>query len=210
MKTLNILNALITLSKFLVLFGGILAIGFFMFLPNQENLFMETENFQYHLGDIFWEVKSEDLQDKLQEVLPGVSNPMILEVNRVGISLPVNATYKAITIPLIILYVVYVFLILYWIGKIIQRIKAGDMFSKQNVTHLKIVGIMVSIAPILESIITGAFTIWINTNYSAEGLVLRNEGHLGGPIIILGLLIYALTLAFEQGIKLQEENELTV
>ena len=54
--------------------------------------------------------------------------------------------------------------------------------------------------------------IWLATNYdfSEWSLSLYYENAFDERIFILGMLVYALGFAFEQAVKIQEENELTV
>ena len=210
MKKLQITYALITISKILVVLGALASIAYFSFAPPMENLFVGTDHFQPHLGDIFWEIESKSLEENLRTQLPPLNEPMVLTVNQIGISLPMTTTYRVISIILVTLYSAYVFLLLQRAGAIIKRIKLGAFFSQKNTKALKQIGLLVTLAPFLESIITSSFMSWIGLTYHAEGMSLHSEGHLGAPVVILGLLITALAMAFDQGRKLQEEQELTI
>ena len=210
MRKLQITLTLITIAKILVVVGALASISYFAFIPAMENLFVGLEQFQPHLGDIFWEIESKKIEETLRSELPSLNEPMILTVDRIGISLPLTSTYRVISILLIILYSAYVFLLLQLTGAIIKRIKQGEFFSQNNTKTLKHIGLLVTLAPFLESLINSSYMSWIGFTYQAEGMSLHSANHLGSPVVILGLLITALALAFDHGAKMKEEQELTI
>ncbi|WP_258101921.1 DUF2975 domain-containing protein [Marinoscillum pacificum] len=210
MRKLQITYSLIAIAKYLVVIGAILSVGFFIFLPNKENAFVGINDFQPFLGDIYWEIRGKELKDNLHAKLPPLNEPMVINVKRVGIALPITLTRKAISIVMAIFYSGYVFLLLHLTQAIVLRIKLGDFFNRLNTKQLKQVGLLVTFAPFLESLINSSYMSWIGFTYQAEGMRLHSANHLGSPVVILGLLITALALAFDHGAKMKEEQELTI
>ena len=69
---------------------------------------------------------------------------------------------------------------------------------------------LIALAMFGEKMLTVIGDMWFNSNYSIEGLELVSETRLGWHIVIVGAIIFALGVAFEQGFKLKEEQELTI
>ena len=86
----------------------------------------------------------------------------------------------------------------------------GTPFNLSSSKRVKLIGTLVVLAPLGEWILNVFFSFWIDNRFHFEGMILETDANLGWPVFILGLLIVVLGVAFEQGQKIQEENELTI
>jgi hypothetical protein len=102
--------------------------------------------------------------------------------------------------------------ILYLLLKIIRTTLNGNPFVMQNVIRLRIIGFIIMVAPSALHSISTFFVNHFIQNIKMENIKLSASD--GGPTtvigIFVGLIFIALQEVFRTGIKLKEENELTV
>jgi len=209
MNMLRYILLLLKVSKYLIIAGSLLSAAIFISLPVQDKGYVDSSAFDFHLGDIWLEIKSVDLRDELSQGLPGYDQ-ILLSIDRVELTLPISMELKMITVFLIAIYATFVVLIMNSIIAIVRNIKEGNSFNHISVVKLRNIALMLCTAPIVEKIVQSAFTFWISTFYQFPDFTLVTGQKFEWSILIIGLLIYVLSLAFREGLKLKEENELTI
>jgi len=201
MNKLQVIELIVNCSIWLLVLGALGASVFIAVLPDGK--FVDIE--QPH-----WEITSDALQSELRPTLPESENPIKLTVEVLEMQLPLQASLKALTIAMIITVSALMVWILVMIRRIIRDVRKEDAFNTESIRSLKLIGLLVVLGPVVEWVLHGVFTSWVSSRYHFEGMKLETDSNLGWPVFMLGLLIVVLGVAFGQGHKLQEENELTV
>ena len=201
MKKLKLIEGLIGLAGMLVIIGVIMFIIVTVVKPEGSYMDMKEPH---------WEINSESLQKKMRSLLPESEKQVLLTVDVLRMDLPVHLNTRVIMIAMMIVIGAYIAYILRIIHKIICDVRRKAPFNLENTKRVKRIGFLVTMAPLLEWLLLWILSIWISKNYQFDGLKLEMDPSLGWPVFVLGLLIVTLGVAFEQGQKIQEENQLTI
>lgn len=201
MSKLGFIQGIVNLSIGLMIAGAVFVVIFFSVL--REGAMIDLE--QPH-----WEIRSGALQEQLQASLPKPDEPVTLTVEVLEMQLPLHLGLRLAIIALMLVVFAYSIGILYTIRKVIIDVRAGNPFNLANTKRIKRIGLLVTAAPLTESALHAVFSFWIGSRYQLEGLSLATEANLGSPFFVLGLLPIVLGVAFEQGLRIKEENELTI
>lgn len=132
---------------------------------------------------------------------------------RMGVEFKDNRLY-ALYIPAM-LYVLMYFYILMLLGRLVRSVKKNNFFTYHNVKRLRIIGVT-----ILASQVFNWFTAYVKGWFFDNYLVSTDITHtmsislnlpdLFSSPIVIGLLILIISEAFAHGLKLKEEQELTI
>ncbi len=201
MNNLKIINGVTVFVEVIVVFALAVAITLVVLLPNGQYIDLEQPH---------WEIKSKDLKETLRRHLPTPEPPILLSPETVEMSFPISNRMKwavGITFLFIAAFLTYFFEVF---RKIIRDVEAKTAFSSENIRRVKLIGFLVTIGTVMEWCLELGFVFWVDFTYHFEGLELISKSTFGWPVLLLGLLIIVLGVAFEQGRKMQEENELTV
>tara|TARA_R110000737_G_scaffold211897_1_gene229412 strand:- start:4571 stop:5176 length:606 start_codon:yes stop_codon:yes gene_type:complete len=201
MNKLRIIRIIIKASMGLLILGMVFVTIFFASM--KEGVFIEIE--QPH-----WVIRSDSLQEVLRSQLPVPDKPMLLSVETLEMMLPVHLNLRLIVIAMMFMVSGYMLWILWLIATIIHDVMKGTPFNLSSSKRVKLIGTLVVLAPLGEWTLNVFFSFWIDNRFHFEGMILETDANLGWPVFILGLLIVVLGVAFEQGQKIQEENELTI
>lgn len=205
-KELKGISCFLWTIKILLVLGSLFAIIFQFYIDNGKMIQVSSPYFE--VSNSLSEEISSDILRRLD--LPDETNPIELEVNQVVISIPINTSFKVLMVIAILVVVGYLYFGLHIIGNLIIDLRHQKIFTSVNMLRVKRIGIMIILAPVLELILQIFFETWFSSNYRFQNLNITSEDTLGLPFYVIGALIYALGHVFDQGIKLQEENELTV
>lgn len=200
MKNLKIISAFLQFSKWLLIAGGLFAIVFMLFY--KEELVM--------IGSPGIHLKEGSLKNSLNQLL-ALDEHMRFSVKEIETEVPPTPQLKAAIIVSAILYVGYFLWILQIIINIVKDIRKTEAFKMKNIIRLKNIAWLIILAPILEGILQLAFTAYISKYYSLpEGLTFRSGIDFDFALLTLGLLLYAVAIAFNEGLKMKKEQELTI
>jgi hypothetical protein len=201
MKTIKIIKSIVGLTAILMIVGVVSAMAVFLTLPEGKHI---------AIGEPQLEITSESLITNTERILPKKHGQAIIKVNKLDMSIPVHLSLRMIVICIALIVAIYAGLILEIIRKIIGDIEHNSPFNIKNISRVKRIGILVCFAPIFEWFLHVIFSSWLSGYLAIDGVRLVFESGLGWPVFLLGLIITVLGIAFEQGRKLQEENELTI
>jgi hypothetical protein len=201
MKTIKIIKSIVGLTAILIIVGVVSAMAVFLTLPEGKHI---------AIGEPQLEITSESLITNTERILPKKHGQAIIKVNKLDMSIPVHLSLRMIVICIALIVAIYAGLILEIIRKIIGDIEHNSPFNIKNISRVKRIGILVCFAPIFEWFLHVIFSSWLSGYLAIDGVRLVFESGLGWPVFLLGLIITVLGIAFEQGRKLQEENELTI
>ncbi len=200
MNKLRIIHIMLKAFKALILAGALFAVIFFMLLPN---------GYLIQIGSPFWLVQNPEMIQKITEILPKMDPVNFIDI-QTDMEVPLTMSLKLLISFFILSVSSFFFYLLYVAQQVVKDIRSGHSFTHLNIKRIKIMGILIAVSFVGERILTGIGNIWFRKNYQFEGLELVSVLQLGWYIVIIGAIIFALGAAFEQGLKLQEEQELTI
>lgn len=132
---------------------------------------------------------------------------------RMGVEFKDNRFY-AFYIPAV-LYALMYFYVLVLLGRLIRTAKKNNFFNYQNVKRLRIIGVIILVSQMFNWL-TAYVKGWFFDNYLVStdithtmSISLSLPDLFSSPIVI-GLLILIISEAFAHGLKLKEEQELTI
>jgi|GEM_PF-1372795 len=209
MKSLKVIDGLVVLA------GGLLFLVALLFIiivaTTPQDTFLDV-------GSPQWKITADNIENNLERTLheslkpqlPVSEEPVLLKVDQLSMSLPMKLSIKIFLIGLILIVAIYIMYIIRVIRKIISDVKKNSPFNMDNTKRVKRIGLLVTVAPLIEWVSMWFYSVWMSNIYHFEGIELDTKPSLGWPVLVLGLLIMALGVAFEQGQKIQEENQLTI
>ena len=203
MKKLQIIKNFLLIAEFLMVAG--LAIVVYIIGGIENHVFSS-------IGQPNLEITDREVSKSMFSLIPQPDSeePIILEAKYVDFSLQATPQLKAIIIGMAVLVVAYVVIILEIFQRIVRDVKEQKPFNMKNIRRVKIIGILITAAPIFEYGLRKGFMAWIESKFTFNQMELVSEADHGWSVFIIGLLIVVLGVAFEQAQKMQEENELTV
>jgi len=158
----------------------------------------------------YWEVTSRSVRESILPLLPPAVAPMAFSAEGIQMSLPATLKLKVTIIASALLVSAYMTYLLELFKEIVNDVMADIPFTLRNTRRVKLIGALVTAAPLAEWLVHSGFSLWLENRYQYEGLQLVAKANLGWPVFILGLMIVVLGVAFEQGQKIQEDNQLTI
>ena len=110
-----------------------------------------------------------------------------------------------------ILLGVYTFGFVWFLRKFVSGLREPDFFNAANSRYLYVTASMVTLAPFL----IWGWTSWIRPNPYAEYIIQNAQtvdatSGLPAALLIFGLILFVIAWCFDQGVKLQKEQELTI
>lgn len=106
----------------------------------------------------------------------------------------------------------YILIVVWVLRKFVSGLSSGDFFTKKNALNLRITGWMIVAAPILHFIWVGYMAPSLNIVFSIEGASFEELpiAPFEIEIFIAGLILLVIAKAFDEGIQLKKEQELTI
>jgi hypothetical protein len=100
--------------------------------------------------------------------------------------------------------------VFYQLRLILKTVSARRPFAAENVSRLRIIGLVVIGAELIWKALNYAAQSWLASTFAVEGLKLRPSARVNVVTILLGLLVIALAEVFRHGTELEADRSLTV
>jgi len=115
--------------------------------------------------------------------------------------------------PLLLIVLVFLaigLLILDMMRRMIKSVEKGDPFIIKNVMRINILGTVFMLVPLSARVMFYGLDQWIKSNIEFTGLELQKSSISELPWYLGGFLLLAIGRVFLEGIKLKEEQSLTI
>ncbi|WP_421874771.1 DUF2975 domain-containing protein [Marinoscillum sp.] len=210
MNKLNYIKNFLTLVQVSVLVAGL--IGFFLVFNMENGTYVDLLNphFEFEHGRNLLQSELTNFLNSESSMKYSGPESVVLEVSRISLATEVTTGWKWGMITFIALYSAIVLGTFHFVKKIISNIANQQSFSYRNIQHIKLLGVVLLCIPLLEWVFDWLILQYYSTQYSMKYMNLESSGSFDWSLFNISLLIYTLGFAFDQGRKLQEENELTV
>ncbi len=101
-------------------------------------------------------------------------------------------------------------LILYFIRKIFKNLTANQYFILENGVIIRKIGFTIIALAILPAIIHYITDMMVINTIHIKDVILKNEFDLDFQTILLGVLVFVISIVFLRGIELRKDQELTI
>jgi len=101
-------------------------------------------------------------------------------------------------------------LILFFIRKIFKNLTKNQYFITENGVLIRKIGFSIITLAILPAIIHYLTDAMVASSIQIEGVILKNDFDLDLQTILLGVLIFVISIVFLRGIELKKDQELTI
>ena len=101
-------------------------------------------------------------------------------------------------------------LILFFIRKIFKNLTKNQYFITENGVLIRKIGFSIITLAILPAIIHYLTDAMVANSIQIEGVILKNDFDLDLQTILLGVLIFVISIVFLRGIELKKDQELTI
>lgn len=108
------------------------------------------------------------------------------------------------------LVICYSFIVFYLIKRIVDSIKIGSPFINKNVKLLFQIGLMVLSLPVVIVLVDICLYNWITDTYNFHGFIIHPNFNFNLELFTGGILLIFIAEIFKHGVKLREDQELTI
>lgn len=194
---------------------GLYAIGFLAMLvmlivngnaPNEFSLILPGKNY------LSWIAQPEVVAGPGMEGVFGVTDVRPIGY-RLGIEFKDNRFY-ILYIPTLIYALIY-FYVMILLGRLVRSAKNDDFFNYKNVSRLRIIGLII-LSTLVFNWLSTFIKGWFFDNYLVSTDITHTKSiaialpNLFSSPIVIGLLILIISEAFAYGLKLKQEQDLTI
>jgi hypothetical protein len=130
-----------------------------------------------------------------------------------------SSSTKLFLFSMALLRMIYFFVILYLLRKFIHSLKTNDTFTLSNVKYLTTIGVMLLLIEPLYWLGKVLVRNWVENNFMLTFIEKPTSFKIGFALgsgdflsnwIVVGLLVLVISEVFKQGLRIKEENDLTV
>lgn len=101
-------------------------------------------------------------------------------------------------------------LIIYFLRKIFKNLTENKYFVAINGLYIKRIALSIMLLAIVPEIIHYLTDKWVIGTIKLNDIVIKNDFNFQYETILLGLLVFVISIIFLRGIELKEELELTI
>ncbi|MGB3585642.1 MAG: DUF2975 domain-containing protein [Tunicatimonas sp.] len=119
-------------------------------------------------------------------------------------------SFRTGIISLSILFVILAVFGLEQLKRMIKTVELGTPFVRINVWRIYILSTLFFLVPLMENINSYLQERWFISNFEFSGMMLKDDSMGFTPWFIAGVLLLTIGKIMERGIKIQEEQDLTI
>ncbi len=101
-------------------------------------------------------------------------------------------------------------MIIYFLRKIFKNLTENKYFVAANGIYIKKIAISIIFLAIVPKIIYYLTDKWIINTIELKNVIFKNEFNFEYQTILLGLLVFVISIVFLRGIELKEDQDLTI
>ncbi len=101
-------------------------------------------------------------------------------------------------------------LILFFLRKILKNLTSNNFFIPENGKLIKKIGYSIIALALIPEVIHYFTDRMISKSISIENIVIKNEFHFDYQTILLGIIVFVISIVFLRGVEIKEEQDLTI
>ncbi|AEV34131.1 Protein of unknown function (DUF2975) [Owenweeksia hongkongensis DSM 17368] len=200
MNKLKIISGILYFAKWVTVAIGIVACAMILSMKGEPMIITSPS-----IG-----IADEQLQKSLDDVLNSFEG-ITLTVEHISAQVPSTYSLQIISAITLILKFGFILWVLQIIINLVDDVKNNKAFRSKNIIRLKQMAWLLILTPVIFSFIKFINLIAITSVYKLpDSLTYRWVDNTNFDSITVGFLIYAIAIAFNEGLQMKKENELTV
>ncbi len=140
----------------------------------------------------------------------GISDAQIQDIRGTLKFRPQNGAFRHANLALVVVLLALILWILWELRALIGTLRAGKPFARSNASRIQRIGIALIIAELARAAVVYFDNYCAMVHVRAEGLTFYARPDVNAAVIVSGLIILLVAEAFRTGIRLDEEQSLTV
>lgn len=179
-------------------------------IPFEDSVLVEMSRINKELSSS--EINLTDMQIKSLTVSEsGLQLPIRLAVPAIPLDREQYKSLAQMNVLSFIFYGIYLFIFVWFLRKFVSGLRKPNFFNTKNSIYLYTTASIVTFAPFL----IWGWTSWIRPDLYSEYLI-DNEpaidatSGLPEALLVFGVILLVIAWCFDQGVKLQKEQELTI
>lgn len=96
--------------------------------------------------------------------------------------------------------------VLHPLGRLVGSVHRGEAFAQANAGRIQRIGLAVAGCELVRSVAEWAGSVYLKHSITARGLSLHSHFGLNIPVLLVGLLLIVLAVAFGSGAQLQQDH----
>ena len=101
-------------------------------------------------------------------------------------------------------------MIIHFLRKIFKNLTDNKYFVSTNGMYIKKIAVSIILLSIVPEVIYYITDKWIISTIELKNVIFKNEFNFEYQTILLGLLVFVISIVFLRGIELKEDQELTI
>lgn len=101
-------------------------------------------------------------------------------------------------------------MIIYFLRKIFNNLTANEYFIPANGMYIKKIALSIILLSLVPELIHYLTDRWILNSIQLNSIIIKNEFNFDFQTILLGLLVFVISIIFLRGIELREDQKLTI
>lgn len=101
-------------------------------------------------------------------------------------------------------------MIIYFLRKIFKNLTENNYFISANGIYLKKVSLFIILMSFVSQLVQYWTDLLIKNTLEFESIIIKNGFDFRFQTILLGLLVYVISIVFLRGVELQEDKDLTI
>ncbi|HUH28580.1 DUF2975 domain-containing protein [Gelidibacter sp.] len=101
-------------------------------------------------------------------------------------------------------------IIIYFLRRIFKNLTDNNYFISANGLYIRKISLFIILMSFVAQLIQYAADLWIKNTLVFESIIIKNEFNFRFQTILLGLLVYVISIVFLRGVELQKDKDLTI
>jgi len=101
-------------------------------------------------------------------------------------------------------------MIIYFLRKIFKNLTKNKYFVASNGVYIKKIALSIIFLSVIPEVIYYLTDKWIISTIELKNVIFKNEFNFEYQTMLLGLLVFVISIVFLRGIELKEDQELTI
>ncbi len=101
-------------------------------------------------------------------------------------------------------------LILFFLRKIFKNLTSDDFFIPENGILIKKIGFTIIALALIPEIIHYATDKMISNSIKIEHMIIKSEFNFDYQTLLLGIIVFVISIVFLRGVEIKEEQDLTI
>lgn len=205
MKLIKVTTGIISVTQVFMILGFIFALVIFYQLSQEEESYISIADPLIHLE--VYEAFPMD-KDKQFKIIDSSWNGTKLDLSHGSLSIPIEQIGLSWMLFYGVIRFCIAFIGLYFIKEVIKE--SRNPFTHKNIKRVRMLAILLIATPFADKLESFIGHQYLKSKIELIGMHLQSISDFNWSVFIGGVLLLVISQVFEYGLKIQNENELTI